>query len=60
MKKIECLISDPKMKLIDSICNENGYTYAEFNRRAIDFYLGKSDSLEYSTDLEKESFKKKN
>lgn len=36
MKKIECMISDEKMKQIDEYCNKEGYTYAEFNRRAID------------------------
>ena len=57
MKKIQCEISDQKMKFIDGICQENGYTYAEFTRRAIDFYIGKSDSLEYSSDLEQKCLK---
>ena len=44
MKKIECLISDDKMAWIDSVCKKNGYTYAEFNRRAIDFALTKMEA----------------
>jgi uncharacterized protein (DUF1778 family) len=39
MKKIECHISDDKSEVIDKICEINGYTRAEFNRRLIDEYL---------------------
>ena len=53
MKKIECLISDKNMKLIEIICEQNGYTYAEFNRRAIDAYLGKLDVIESNNLVEK-------
>ncbi len=42
MKKIECQIADRIMKKIDDICDENGYTHAEFNRKAIEEYLDKS------------------
>lgn len=39
MKKIECHISDDKSKEIDKICDNEGYTRAEFNRRALESYL---------------------
>ena len=39
MKKIECHISDEKSKEIDKICDKEGYTRAEFNRRALELYL---------------------
>lgn len=39
MKKIECQISDEKSQQIEQICNKEGYTYAEFNRRALEYYL---------------------
>jgi hypothetical protein len=40
MKKIQCFLSEEKMGVIDSICEKNGYTRAELNRRALDLYLG--------------------
>ena len=43
MKKIECLISSEKMKIIDELCLQEGYTRAELNRRAIDGFLNKQD-----------------
>ena len=39
MKKIECHISDEKSQQIDKICDKEGYTRAEFNRRAVEAYL---------------------
>jgi hypothetical protein len=39
MKKIECHISDEKSDEIDKICDKEGYTRAEFNRRALEAYL---------------------
>ena len=39
MKKIECHISDEKSAEIDKICDKEGYTRAEFNRRALENYL---------------------
>lgn len=39
MKKIECLLSDEKNKTIDTLCDKECYTRAEFNRRAIENYL---------------------
>jgi hypothetical protein len=39
MKRITCIVSDEKMKLIDTICKDNHYTHAEFNRRAIDCWI---------------------
>lgn len=41
MKKIECLISEEKMNIIDLICSKEGYTRAELNRRIIDIYINK-------------------
>ncbi len=43
--KIECHISDTKSKIIEDLCN--GYTFAEFNRRAIDFYLENYFKLQF-------------
>ncbi len=39
MKKIECLLSGKQKKKIEQICQENNYTYSEFNRRALDCYI---------------------
>jgi len=39
MKKIECLVSQEKAVEIDEVCDKEGYTRAEFTRRAIDHYL---------------------
>lgn len=39
MKKIECQISDEKSYYIDKVCEKEGYTRAEFNRRALELYL---------------------
>ena len=37
--KIECQISEEKSQFIDKICEKEKYTRAEFNRKAIEFYL---------------------
>jgi hypothetical protein len=47
MNKIECLISPQKMGHIDTICKENGYTRAEFTRRALETYLDKPDFAQF-------------
>lgn len=39
MKKIECQISDEKSGQIDNICEKEGYTRAEFARRALEALL---------------------
>lgn len=39
MKKIECKIDDKTMRAIKGICKIKGYTNAELNRRAIDYYI---------------------
>ncbi len=39
MKKIESLISEEKMDKVDVVCEKEGYTRAEFMRRAIDNHL---------------------
>lgn len=43
MNKIECLVSEQKMTIINNICSAENYTRAEFNRRAIDYYLEKPE-----------------
>ena len=50
MKKIECHISDDKSKEIDKICDKEGYTRAEFNRRALELYLMSLKGINTSTD----------
>jgi len=45
MKKIECQISEEKMNQVDTLCQRNGYTYAEFNRRAIDVFLNRQTAF---------------
>ena len=39
MKKIECHISDESSERIDEICTKECYTRAEYNRKALEFYL---------------------
>ena len=39
MKKIECHLSDENSQQIDEICDKEQYTRAEFNRKALEFYL---------------------
>ena len=43
MKKIECMVSIEKSNIIDVICEKEGYTRAEFNRRALDSFLNQFD-----------------
>ncbi len=50
MKKIECLISDEKSQQIDSICDKEGYTRAEFTRRALELYLMSLKGIDTNTD----------
>lgn len=50
MKKIECHISDEKSKQIDKICDKEGYTRAEFNRRALELYIKALLGINTSTD----------
>lgn len=50
MKKIECFISDDKSKQIDQICNKEGYTKAEFTRRALELYLMSLKGINTTTD----------
>ena len=42
LKKIESFIPERKMLVVDYICKANGYTRAEFMRRALDDFLNKS------------------
>lgn len=39
MKKIECLVSKEKDDFINAVCDKEGYTRAEFNRRAVELYI---------------------
>ncbi len=39
MKKLEFFVSDDRAALIDKICDKEGYTRAEFNRRAVEKYM---------------------
>lgn len=50
MKKIECYISDEKSENIDKICNKEGYTKAEFARRALELYLLSLNGINTNTD----------
>ena len=50
MKKIECHISDEKSEEIDKICDKEGYTRAEFNRRALELYLNSLNGKDTFTD----------
>lgn len=38
-KKIACLISDSQMKKIDFVCRQQGYSKAEFTRKALRLYV---------------------
>ncbi len=51
MKKIESYISDEKSKQIDEICNKEGYTRAEFNRRALELYLDTLQGISTTTTI---------
>ena len=51
MKKIECQISDEKSNLVDKICEEEGYTRAEFNRRALELYLMSFRGINTNTEM---------
>lgn len=53
MKKIECLVSDEKNRVIDEICEKEGYTRAEFNRRALELYLSSLLGINSYTDCVK-------
>lgn len=50
MKKIECQISEDKSVQIDEICDKEGYTRAEFNRRALELYLMSLKGINTNTD----------
>ncbi len=39
LKKIECFVPEAKEQIIQSICNEDNLTRAEFIRRLIDRYI---------------------
>ena len=39
MKKIECEVTDEVNDCIDKLCEQSSYTRAEFNRRAINWYI---------------------
>ncbi len=49
MKKIESYMSDDKFDDINKICEKEGYTKAEFNRRALEYFLDKIYNLRYTS-----------
>ncbi len=53
MKKIECYISEEKSEQIDKVCDKEGYTRAEFNRRALELYLNALKGINMTTDCVK-------
>jgi hypothetical protein len=54
MKKIECLISDEKNEFIDKVCDSEGYTRAEFNRRALELYINSLRGIGGNTEVLKD------
>lgn len=47
LKKIECFVPESKELIIQSICDRENYTRAEFIRRCIDKYIELNNKEEY-------------